>query len=76
MPRFLLRLVWAVRGKRLVRLHLADNQPSVEGILVGRWSGHYVVLAPKILDADQRTFSLTGRLEVPAERVLYVQVID
>lgn len=76
MPRFLMRLLWAVRGKRLVRLHLADNQPSVEGILAGRWGGHYVVLAPKILDAAQRTFSLDGHLEVPAERVLYVQVID
>ena len=75
MPRFLVRLMWAIRGRRLVRLHLAENQPSVEGILVGRWSGHYVVLAPKLLDATQRTFSLDGHLEVPAERVLYVQVI-
>lgn len=76
MPRFLMRLVWAVRGKRLARLHLADNQPSVEGILAGRWGGHYVVLAPKLLDKLDRTFSLEGHLEVPAERVLYVQVID
>lgn len=75
MPRFLARAIWACRGKRLVRLHLADNQPSVEGVLAGRWGGHYVVLAPKLLDATQRTFSLDGHLEVPAERVLYVQVI-
>jgi hypothetical protein len=76
MPRFLMRLLWAVRGKRLVRLHLAENKPSVEGVLAGRWGGHYVVLAPKILDAHDRSFSLDGHLEVPAERVLYVQVID
>lgn len=75
MPRFLMRLLWAVRGKRLVRLHLAENQPSVEGILAGRWGGHYVVLAPKLLNDAQQTFSLDGHLEVPAERVLFVQVI-
>ena len=74
MPRWLGRALWAVRGKRRVRLHMVDRAAkSVEGILQGRWGGHYVLLAPQIVDGD-RTYSLTGHLEVPAERVLFVQV--
>jgi hypothetical protein len=68
-----MRLVWKVRGKRRVRLHLADNQPSIEGILAGRWAGHYVVLAPNMLaDGDM---PMAGHVEVPAERVVLVQVL-
>lgn len=73
MPAWMMRLVWKVRGKRRVRLHLDENQPTVEGILAGRWGGHYVVLAPNILaDGDHQ---VTGHVEVPAERVVLVQVL-
>jgi hypothetical protein len=76
MPAWLMRLVWKVRGKRLVRLHLDNDQPSVEGILAGRWSGHYVLLAASVYEGSDRSVSLTGHLEVPAERVLFVQVMS
>ena len=69
-----MRLVWRVKGKRRARLHLTDNQASIEGILAGCWGGHYVVLAPTIL-ADGET-SVSGHVEVPADRVLLVQVLD
>ena len=75
MPRWIGRVIWALRGKRLARIHLHDNAPSAEGILVGRWGGHYVLLTPKLLEAEGRTYSLDGHLEIPAERVLYVQVL-
>ena len=79
MPSWLLRLVWKVRGKRMVRLHLIDppdgQLPSVEGILVGRWSGHYVLLAPRLLETSEESASLDGHLEVPSERVAFVQVL-
>lgn len=75
MPRWITRLIWAMRGKRMARLHLADNQPSIEGILVGRWAGHYVILAAKLMESGDRTYSLEGHIEVPAERVLLVQVL-
>lgn len=75
MPRWIARIIWVLRGRRLARLHLADNAPSVEGILVGRWEGHYVLLTPKLLESQGRTYSLDGHLEVPAEKVLYVQVL-
>jgi hypothetical protein len=78
-PRWVGRLIWAFRGKRAVRLHL-EVQPhvavsTVEGILVGRWSGHYVLLLPKVAREGERSIPLEGTLEVPAERVVLVQVL-
>jgi hypothetical protein len=79
MPRWLGRILYAFRGRRRVRLHL-EVKPgapeSVEGVLVGRWSGHYVLLLPKVLESPERTVSLDGTLEVPSERVVFVQVLD
>jgi hypothetical protein len=60
----------------MARLHLTDDKPSIEGILAGRWNGHYVVLRPSIYEAADRSISLTGHVEVPAENVLMVQVLS
>lgn len=59
----------------MVRLHLTDNAPSVEGILERRVDGHYLIRAPKLLEGIDRTVSIEGDLLVPRERVLYVQRI-
>lgn len=79
MPRFLSRLVYAVRGKRRVRLQLEDKpgveSPSIEGLLLGRWSGHYVLLTPRLIQDAGHSIALEGTVEVPAERVLFVQVL-
>lgn len=70
-----------VRRKRRVRLITHEERlPDFEGVLVGRRpvGGHYLLLAPKILQAsdDQvRSRQVDGHLEVPAERVLFVQVL-
>jgi hypothetical protein len=68
-----MRLAWRVRGKRAARLHLTDG-PSVEGILAGRWAGHYIMLTPSIVEED--SVEATGHFEVPAERVIFVQVLS
>lgn len=78
-PRWLGRLLYAFRGKRPVRLHLVDapgmqTTPSIDGLLVGRWSGHYVLLVPRVVLDEGQTRALTGTVEVPAERVLFIQV--
>ncbi len=76
MPAWILRLVWLLRGKRLVRLHLlGDTVPSLEGILAGRWGGHYVLLVPYLIEAENQTVKLEGHVEIPAERVLFCQVL-
>lgn len=70
----MMRVVWRVKGKRRARLHLNNNQPSVEGILAGRWGGHYVILTPTLLADGEMPVS--GHVEVPAENVMLVQVLD
>ena len=60
--------------RRLVRLHLVDPYPSVNGIYMGRVDGHYRLLKPELLEASDRTQELSGELWVPSERVVYMQV--
>lgn len=79
MPVWVARLVWKVRGKRVVRVHCEDrpNTPvtTFEGVLAGRWGGHYVLLAPKIVKDAEDSVSIAGMIEIPAERVVFVQVL-
>jgi hypothetical protein len=78
-PRFLARLIYAIRGKRRVRLHIEDKpgvqMPSIEGVMLGRWSGHYILLVPKLIHGADQSIALEGMVEVPAERVVFVQVL-
>lgn len=67
----------------LVRLHLAAPaaaidggvEPSLEGLLVGRIDGHYVLERARVL-AGEETHELVGRQRVPAARVLFLQELD
>lgn len=71
-----MRLVLSLRRRRrLVRLHLDGDKPSVEGVLVGVVDGHYELAAAKLLERADRTLELRGTTLVPRERVLYVQVL-
>lgn len=75
------RLYWALRRPRGVRLHLVNDRgtvldPSVSGVLMGVWGGHYVLASPKLLETPERTHTLDGIVEVPVHRVLFVQVTD
>jgi len=63
------------RRRRLVRLHCVNPDETVEGLDRGRYDGHYVLELPKLLEAEDRTVSLAGVLEIPAGRVRYRQVI-
>jgi hypothetical protein len=86
MPRWIGRLLWSVRGKRRVAVHLERHIAGVdsltlEGVLVGRWAGHYVLEMGKLLtpnpDGSANTVSLDARyVEVPADRVLFVEVFS
>ena len=79
-PRWVSRIVWAFRGKRRVRLHLIDppkgQLPSLEGIMIGCWGGHYILLAPKAITSTDGGPQLDGHVEVPRERVAFVQVLS
>jgi hypothetical protein len=68
------------RRRRLVRLHLNDNQPSIEGILVGSpfgWADHYVLRTANVLADVDKTEELDGiDARVPRERVVFVQTLS
>src|SRR5262245_12126987 len=59
--------------RRLVRLHLKENQPSVEGILMWSPGAHYRVRKASLLEAEHRSHSLDGEAWVPKSNVLLVQ---
>lgn len=63
------------RRNRKVRLHLAHGAPSIEGVLVGRCDNHYVIWAPKVLEQEDATVTVSGHVEVPERNVMFVQVL-
>lgn len=78
MPAWLVLLFWRIRGKRKVRLLPADGAPTWEGVLAGCTGGrdgHYILLAPRLLEEENASHALGGFVEVPRERVLAVQVL-
>ena len=62
------------RKKRLVRVHLEGDAPSLEGVFVGFWAGHYVLRVATLLEGADASVELDGAsVRVPRERVLFVQ---
>jgi hypothetical protein len=61
--------------KRRVRVHLVDEDRSLEGIWVGMGAGHYRLAKAEQLEKSDRSFELEGEAWVPRERVLYLQVL-
>lgn len=84
MPRWFGRLLWSMRGKRRVAVHLdraIENGGSLtmEGVLIGRWSGVLVLMMGKLLepnsDGSARTIPLDAQyIEIPKERELFTEV--
>lgn len=59
-------------------MHLLEDLPSLEGLLVsyrtGRHGGHYILELVKVIEAPDATVTLDGnRVRVPRERVAFVQ---
>jgi hypothetical protein len=60
---------------RKVTLH-TDKGPSLEGILLGRSHGHYILRAVALLKDEEESHDLDGEIRVPRERVVFFQVTD
>lgn len=60
---------------RLVRLHLKDENRSLEGVWIGLDASHYRLANVSQLETLDRTIELEGEVWVPRERVLHVQVL-
>ena len=63
------------RKRRLLRLHLEGNKPSLEGIFLGFEAGHYRLANARLLETGDRSIDLEGEAWVPRERVLHAQVL-
>jgi hypothetical protein len=63
------------RPRRLVRVHLDGKDFSIEGVLVRRAAGHYVLANASHIETAERTHALDGEVWLPERRVLYLQVI-
>jgi hypothetical protein len=62
------------RRRRLVVVH-QDAGPTVEGVLVHRSMDCYRIANPRLLEAEGQTVPLDGVVEVPRERVLFLQLL-
>lgn len=63
------------KRKRLVRVHLVGDEPSVEGILIGRTDGHYRIENANVIEAADKTHALEGWVLIPTRKVAFIQVI-
>lgn len=64
------------RKKHLARIHLTGNEPSVEGVYLGRVGKHYRVEVAKIIQSTDETYDLDGAVLIPVERVAFIQVLS
>lgn len=65
--------------KKLVRIHLKHNLPSVDGVMRtwatwGTW--HYTLHLASVVEGETRSFTLDGsKVRIPRENVAFVQVL-
>lgn len=52
-----------------------QNGPTIEGVLAGRTRTEYILWAPKVLEKEDATVTVSGHVEIPRERVLFYQII-
>jgi hypothetical protein len=63
------------RRARKVSLH-TDKGPSIDGILLGKSHGHYILRAAALLKDEEASYDLDGEVRVPKDRVVFYQVVD
>jgi prophage tail gpP-like protein len=61
---------------RLVVVHMIDNAPSVEGILVEKPDGYYKLEKAKLIVDANNHQTLDGTTWVPSPRVMMLQVLS
>lgn len=74
--------------RRKVRLHLQGSvalsregaetvaESTLEGLLVGRRRGHYILRNPRVLVDNGESLALKGTVKVPEKRVVFCQVLS
>ena len=62
-------------GKKRVRMHLKDDAPSIEGILMSSGGGNYTLVAAKAITGETESYSLEGTVVIQKKQVLFFQVL-
>jgi hypothetical protein len=60
----------------MARVHLTGNEPSIEGVWMGRVGKHYRVEAARVIQGAEESYDLDGHALIPVERVAFVQVLS
>ena len=67
-------MTWA-RRRRRIRLHMKDQGPSLEGLLIGREAGCYRLAIVEVKESPGRSHTLDGEVMVPATNVAFYQLL-
>lgn len=62
--------------KKRVALHMKDNTPTIEGLLVNASRREFVLINAEILQDAQSTHPLGGHVRVPRENVYCLQELQ
>lgn len=65
-----------VATKRRYALHMKDNSPTIEGLLIKRGRRHFTLIVAEIVQDADTSHALPGHVEVPRENVFCLQRID
>ncbi len=63
------------RKKHMARVHLTGNEPSIEGVWMGRVGKHYRIEAARVIQGADESYDIEGHALIPVERVAFVQVL-
>ena len=61
-----------------MRLHFkpaTGMEASLEGVLMSRWAGVYVLQLPTLIEGEDRSVSLENKAVVPKSSVLFWEVV-
>jgi hypothetical protein len=65
------------RKRRMARFHLTDDQPSIEGVYMGKVGlGHYRLEVASVINNESASYEVEGQILIPADRVVFIQVFD
>ena len=69
-------MTWFQRRRR-VRVHFlpvpGTELSDFEGVLAGKTGGHYLILTPKLLQDGGSSFTLEHAIEIPENRVWFME---
>lgn len=62
-----------MKTKRRYALHMKDNMPTIEGLLIKRLRREFILLDATLLEDADRTHSMAGPVTVLRENVFCLQ---